>query len=523
MSAPASSTQGRDPSKVFNDVKGTVAAVERGDWVSAGLGMANTAMDIVGMAGNPLSGFLSAGFSWAIEHVSFLREPFDALLGDPQAIAKMAESWKSAGTQVASVASDYRQASVQQTSTWLGRSADSYRSASANHSTGLDTLSKAANGISGAVAGAGQLVAAVRKIIMDLISQAVADMVMKIIQWLAASILTFGAAIGAAIADIVQMAVRYAKKLSDFLSKLASSLTKLMNLVKQVAQIAQVAKQVIQAITAMSHKGASGGGAAGANTRPSAGGLGMTAEQIDQIRRNADQRYTTPGSGGTTGASGASGGGSAGAPVSAPPSVGGSGGHWEPGRWVPDPAGGQVSAPPSVGGGGGAYPGAPTVPGGAPVRQPYQPAAARGDLHPSAGSGGLPTSFPGGGGGGGAIPGGGGGGGAMPGGFSGGGGFSAGGGGGAGAGGGPTQPGGATGIIPSATPGNAPAGGGMHGPAGGGGAGGGGAAGGGMMGGAPMGGAGGQGGGGKDHQRKIRIEGEALIDPPKAAKPVIGE
>jgi hypothetical protein len=39
-----------------------------------------------------------------------------------------------------------------------------------------------------------------------------------------------------------------------------------------------------------------------------------------------------------------------------------------------------------------------------------------------------------------------------------------------------------------------------------------------------MGGAGGgQGGGGKDHQRKIRIEGEALIDPPKAAKPVIGE
>ena len=498
MNAPAASTQGRDPAKVFNDVKGTVAAVERGDWVSAGLGMADTAMDIVGMAGNPLGGFLSAGFSWAIEHVSFLREPFDALLGDPQAIAKMAENWKSAGAQVASVASDYRHASVAQTQNWLGGSAESYRAAGANHSTGLETLSKAANGISSAVAGAGQLVAAVRKIIMDLISQAVADMVMKIIQWLAASILTFGAAIGAAIADIVQMAVRYAKKLSDFLSKLASSLTKLMNLVKQVSQIAQIAKQVVQAITALSHRGASGGGGGGGNTRPSAGGLGMTAEQIDQIRRNANQHYTNPGSTGTSGA--ASGGGG---PVSAPPSVGG--GHWEPGRWVPDPGGGggHVSAPPSVGRGGGVHPGAPTVPGGAPVRQPYQSAGMRGDLHTSAGSGG--------------------GGGGIPGGFSGGGGIPGGGGGGAGAGGGPTQPGGATGIIPSGSPGHATAGGGMHGPAGGGGAGGG-AAGGGMMGGAPMGGAGGgQGGGGKDHQRKIRIEGETLIDPPKAAKPVIGE
>ncbi len=43
-----------------------------------------------------------------------------------------------------------------------------------------------------------------------------------------------------------------------------------------------------------------------------------------------------------------------------------------------------------------------------------------------------------------------------------------------------------------------------------------------MMGGAPMGG-GGQGGGGKDHQRKVRLEGDELMEPPKAAKPVIGE
>jgi hypothetical protein len=81
------------------------------------------------------------------------------------------------------------------------------------------------------------------------------------------------------------------------------------------------------------------------------------------------------------------------------------------------------------------------------------------------------------------------------------------------------QPGGATGILPSGTPGHSALGGGGGVPHGGGG--GGVAGGGGMMGGAPM-GAGGQ-GGGKDHQRKVRLEGDELMEPPKAAKPVIGE
>ncbi len=544
----AGTAQGRDPSNLFKDVNGTVAAVESGDWVAAGLGMANTAMSIVGMASNPLSGFMSAGFSWAMEHVDFLREPFDALLGDPQAIAKMAESWKSAGTQVSAVANDYRRTSVEQTKSWQGRTADAYRGASANHSTGLETLSKACAGISGAVAGAGQLVAAVRKMIMDLISDAVSKMVMKIIQWLSASVLTFGAAIGAAIADIVTMACNYAKKLSDFLSKLASSLTKLMNLVKQVASIAQTAKQVVDAITAMSHKGASGGGAGGgpSSNRPSAGGLGMDQGQVDRLRQEADGRYTNPGSsgggvgsaGGTTGTSGSSGG-----QVSAPPAVPGTGGHWEPGRWVPDsPAasGGGVSVPPSVGGSGsGVYRPTPSVlpaPPGTPVRPVYSPPASAGDVRaastsPGSGfsgslSGGSGGGFSGGGGVGGFSGGGG------SGGFSGGGagGFSGGGSGGGvsgtsgaaggGGGGGAMQPGGATGILPSGAAGHAAVGG-----ASGGGAphgGGGGVAGGGMMGGAPM-GAGGQGGDGKDHQRKVRLEGDELIEPPKAAKPVIGE
>ncbi|ONI90452.1 hypothetical protein ALI22I_11985 [Saccharothrix sp. ALI-22-I] len=542
MNAQAT-TQGRDPSHLISDVQGTVAAVERGDWVQAGLGMANTAMGIVGMASNPLSGFLSAGFSWAMQHVDFLREPFDALLGNPQAIQKMSDSWSSAAKQIEGIVADYRRTSEQETQGWRGRSADGYRAASKKHAAGLETLAKATKGISGAAKGAGELVATVRKTIMDLISQAVSDMVMKIIQWLAASFLTFGAAIGAAIADIVQMACNYAKKLADFLQKLGNSLKKLIDLIKSVAQIAQTAKQILQAITAMtsSNKGGSGGG--GSGPRLTQGGVGLNDRQLADMDRDTGQRFTAP-PGGTTNPSGSGGGGTGGPVVSRPPTVGvgygpgtdsdgrfyaggpsgpvvsrpptvgtgggsgsggAAGGHWEPGRWVPggSSTGGRVPTPPTLGGttggtthatGGSGTPGVPTVP-------PVRPVSAD-----------LPTMPTGGGsgGGGGGFAGGGGGG------FAGGGGS-----GGAGGGGSTLQAGGSSGVLGTAggptagAPGAAPgAAGGRPGGAGGGM---------GMMG-APMMGAPGQGGDGKDHQRKVRLEGEPLIEePPKAAKPIIGE
>ncbi|HEX7305157.1 WXG100 family type VII secretion target, partial [Lentzea sp.] len=271
MNAPATQSSGQDTQQLISNISNTYSAIERGDWVNAGLGIANSAMGIVGMAANPLSGFLSAGFSWAIQHVDFLREPFDVLLGSPESIAKMAQSFQNAGKQVHGIAAEYQKICVSQTREWQGRAADGYRAAAQRHAGGLETLAKSVEGIAGAVKGAGELVGTVRKMIMDLISQAVSDMVMKIIEWLAASFLTFGAAIAGAIADIVTTAVNYAKKLADFLQKLVGSVQKLMNLIKQVTNIAKIAEQVIDAISSMANKGA--GGAGGGISRPTSGGF----------------------------------------------------------------------------------------------------------------------------------------------------------------------------------------------------------------------------------------------------------
>ncbi|MET9232738.1 hypothetical protein [Lentzea sp. NPDC003310] len=555
MNAPASQASGQDTQQLISNISNTYSAIERGDWVNAGLGIANSAMGIVGMASNPLSGFLSAGFSWAIQHVDFLREPFDVLLGSPESIAKMSQSFQNAGKQVHAIANEYEKICVSQTREWEGKAADGYRAAAKRHAGGLETLAKSVEGIAGAVKGAGELVGTVRKMIMDLISQAVSDMVMKIIQWLAASFLTFGAAIAGAIADIVTTAVNYAKKLADFLQKLVGSVQKLMNLIKSVTQIAKVAEQVIDAISSLANNGKGAGGGAVRNTAggfdgirggdqsqawagagstitSSAGGgsTGSASAGGGQVRpgwTSVDQGGFTPGSGGP----GTSVGGPAVTPIRTPPGTptgpgyptpgtpggggggyvpgpgggsggGGTGGRWVPGHWEPDTtttAGGNTGVkPPSVG-----------IPPAVPSSDWYRPTTT--DHAASAAAGGGA-----GGGGGGGIPkgGGGGGGGGMPAGLGG----PAGGGGAGGTS--ATQFGGAAGVM-AAGSGAAPAA--PAAAAGGAGGAKGGAGMGGMMGGAPMAGAPGQGGGSNEHKRKVRIEGESLIDPPKAAKPVIGE
>lgn len=557
MNAPATQSGSGDTAQLFNNVSNAYKSIESGDWVSGGLGIANAAMGIVGMSANPLSGFLSAGFSWAIQHVDFLREPFDVLLGSPESIARMSESFKSAGKQVKDIATEYEKICVSQTREWQGRAADGYRAAAKRHATGLETLAKSVDGIAGAVKGAGELVGTVRKMIMDLISQAVSDMVMKIIQWLAASFLTFGAAIAGAIADIVTTAVNYAKKLSDFLQKLVGSVQKLLKLIQSVSQIAKAAETIIDAISSLANGGKGGGG--GGSVRNTAGGFdGIRGGDQDRASSGAGGTFTSGAGGGYTGGppsaggggaqvspgwqnpgnqggyvspNGPGGGAGAGTPVSpiyTPPGTptgpgGGSGGHvppgtgtgpgsgsgtagpgrWVPGHWEPGTtttAGGSTGAKPPVIGG------LPTTPNA----DWYRPTTT--DHAATAASGGA------GGGGGGGVPKGmgGGGGGGMPAGFGGG---PAGGGGAGGTA--ATQFGGAAGVMASGS-GAAPAAPAAAGGAGGGGKGGAGM-GAGMMGGAPMAGAAGQQGGSNEHKRKVRIEGEALVDPPKAAKPVIGE
>jgi hypothetical protein len=252
VSVPPSGTATRTPQQaatsLFNDVQSTSNAIERGDWLSAGIGATNVAMDVISLGGDPLGSISSAGFGWLIGHIKFLREPFDKLLGDANSIVGTATGWANAGQQLTSTAERYRQSTQQQTCNWTGPAADSYRTAAATQAKNLDALAKISKSVSDAVAGAGKALAEVRKAVIDTINQACNKIIMIIIEALAAAWGSFGASIAKGIAQSVQTAVSAAQKMLTKIQKLVSTLQKVMQLVQKVLQLAQAVKQLVQKI-----------------------------------------------------------------------------------------------------------------------------------------------------------------------------------------------------------------------------------------------------------------------------------
>jgi uncharacterized protein YukE len=233
---------------LLTHIKTTADAMEKGDVLGSAMGVANVAMDVIGIAGDPMGAISSAGVSWVLNAVSFLREPFDILKGDPSAITGSSQSWLSAANSLTTTAQQYRQASATQTSSWLGTAGNGYRAASANQASGLEALAKASQAVSSAITKAGQAVAQARKIVMDLISEAVSKIIQICIEALSKSWLSFGASIAMGIAQSVQKAVSTAQKTMSEIQKVVQTLQQIIKTVQQIVQAVQQVKQLLQQI-----------------------------------------------------------------------------------------------------------------------------------------------------------------------------------------------------------------------------------------------------------------------------------
>ncbi|GAA2780154.1 hypothetical protein [Saccharopolyspora taberi] len=208
------------------NVIGTAQAIQNGDWDSAGLNALGAGVDAVGLAADPLGTLASWGVGWLIENVSFLREPFDALMGNPDAIGGMASSWENIGKELKSASQEYGQ-SVEGTTGWEGKSGDTYRKLGADTAKTIDALGEACNGMKGAVDGAGVVVGAVRGIVRDLIAGAIGEIIGALAKWGIAAVCTAGIAAGGAIADAIRIALKWADKISEWMNKLADVLKNL--------------------------------------------------------------------------------------------------------------------------------------------------------------------------------------------------------------------------------------------------------------------------------------------------------
>lgn len=236
---------------LLTHIKSTADAMEKGDILGSAMGVTNVAMDVIGIAGDPMGAITSAGVGWVLGAVSFLREPFDILKGDPGAITGSAQSWLSAANNLTQTAQQYRQASTTQTSNWIGNAGNGYRTASGNQASGLEALANASQAVSSAITKAGQAVAQARKTVMDLISEAVSKIIQICIEALSKSWLSFGASIAMGIAQSVQKAVSTAQKTMSEIQKVVQTLQNIIKTVQQIVQTVQQVKQLLQQIGAL--------------------------------------------------------------------------------------------------------------------------------------------------------------------------------------------------------------------------------------------------------------------------------
>ncbi|SEP51230.1 hypothetical protein [Amycolatopsis saalfeldensis] len=250
----SSSSSSSSAGQLLSDLKSTTQAVRNKDWLSAGLGGASTAADLLSASSDPLAALTSAGFGMITELVRFLEEPLKQLQGDSSSVSSHSQGLSDTGTQVSSVADDYRQSTGPETSSWSGPAASGYQDTSSQHADGVDAVGTASTALASAVSGAGEVVGKAQAEVGGLISEAVGQIIPLMTQAVAAAPATFGASIAAAIPQAVTIATQYGGQIAQ---KLGVLLSDSKNLLQLITSVTKGLEAVTQLMTQLSEQGSS--------------------------------------------------------------------------------------------------------------------------------------------------------------------------------------------------------------------------------------------------------------------------
>nr|WP_255426906.1 WXG100 family type VII secretion target [Pseudonocardia sp. C8] len=175
-------------------------------WAAAAAGL-----DTLGAVADPLGTLVSAGVGFLIEHVGFLREPLDALAGDPEQVAAAARTWQDVSRTVTAGAGELRAAVTSARPAWDGDAAAAFAAGAGRIDASAAEVAAEALRLADLVLRSGAAVGTVRALIRD----AVADFVAGVIAKAAVTLLTGGTAAPATLTAVVLDAVALAYRLSD--------------------------------------------------------------------------------------------------------------------------------------------------------------------------------------------------------------------------------------------------------------------------------------------------------------------
>lgn len=202
-------------------------------------GPVGVGLEVLAVGLNPVAGVVGAALGplmdWLVANVSFLKEPLDALLGDPPGIRSNGDRWGEIKTALTGIGEDIAAAKGDMPS-WTGPGAEAYKPTMDDLEVLFTRAASAAGNFSGLCVAAGAIVGVVREVIWGAIKDAINNLVAEGIIAAAAAIPSLGASLAAYTAWAAARTAALAAWLSAKMSRL---LTVLASLGDQGSRIAQ--------------------------------------------------------------------------------------------------------------------------------------------------------------------------------------------------------------------------------------------------------------------------------------------
>jgi hypothetical protein len=210
-----------------------LAEADKGDPFEVVFAATAAGLDTLAFVADPFASLLGAGIGWLIEHIDFLREPLDALAGDPLQIKAAANAWHGVATELTAVATELRGAGASPSGPattptgWDGDACRAYGWNAADRAGRIEFVAVRSDGLAVSLLKQGALVGTVRSLVRD----AIAELVEMAIEWavggaLAAALtggLSLVAAAGWVIWRAVSLATRFGHWIADLLARLADA------------------------------------------------------------------------------------------------------------------------------------------------------------------------------------------------------------------------------------------------------------------------------------------------------------
>lgn len=272
---------------IAEDIELIRRGVRGGSWVDASLGAAGAGLDGLALVSDPIGALLQYGVSWLIEHVKPLSDVLDWLAGDPGAIARHAQTWRTVAASLGTESDALAQAARLDLTDWSGAAAQAYRQWVAARERSLRALGSAADTMASIIESAGALIGTVRVMVRD----AVATVVSRLVVYAAEVVGSLGLATPLVVEQVSALCASWAARIARWLRALISSLHKLTRLGARLAELINSLKMRVRTGATNSEESRPAGPQLGAPQPPDFADAILESRKLTDYAMNPDHPY----------------------------------------------------------------------------------------------------------------------------------------------------------------------------------------------------------------------------------------